>query len=152
MTGFEKLLACAGTWDGRNHVQTAVGEPINDSPSQLIVTPLLRDTFVRIDQTWSWKDEPQSGSMLISYDPKTEVANMHWIDTWHNGRRVMPLVGKFDEKGVLIVNGHFSVADGLDWGWRIDLRMNDDRLKIEMFCIKPSGKHDGGVWAEFSRA
>ena len=59
---------------------------------------------------------------------------------------------RFDPQGGLIVHGKFAVASGPDWGWRIELRVNDDRLNIDMACLEPSGKADGGVWAEFVRA
>ena len=152
MSAFEKLLASAGVWQGLNRVQTSTADPIEESVSRVIVTPVLRDTFVRLDQTWDWKGDPQSGSLLIGYDPKSGAANGHWIDTWHNGRRVMPLSGKFDGDGRLVLDGHFPVAGSPDWGWRIEIRISADRLHIDMACLHPNGEADGGVWAELVRA
>jgi hypothetical protein len=153
MTSFDSLLACAGTWEGDNRVQVEIGAPIEASPSRLVVTPVLRDTFVHFDHTWSWKDEPQIGAMLVGYDPKSAEASIHWIDTWHNGRRVMPLVGRFEPHGALVAHGHFPVANSPDWGWRIEIRLDGDRLKIDMFCLDPGGtKEEGYVWMSFARA
>jgi hypothetical protein len=152
MNGFEQLLACAGTWDGSNRLQVELDSPIEESTSRLIVTPLLRDSFIRIDQTWDWKGDPQSGSFLIGFDPKSSEATIHWIDTWHNGRRVMPLTAAFDSSGALIANGQFPVAGGPDWGWRIEIRAESDQLKIDMFCLDPNGKEQGYVWSSFTRS
>jgi len=152
MNSFDTLLSLAGEWEGRNRVQPDPTTNINESSSHLRITPMLRDTFVRIDQTWSWKDDPQSGSMLIGHNPKTGQATMHWVDTWHNGRNVMPLSGKFDEQGRLVLHGHFAVASSPDWGWRIEIFTRDDRLNIDMFCINPkSAKEEGWVWGSFGR-
>jgi len=151
MASFDQLLACAGSWQGTNRVQTETGTPINDSPSSLAITPILRDTFLRIDQTWAWKNEPQIGSLLIGYNSNTELATIHWIDTWHNGRRVMPLEGRFDEKGKLVAHGHFPVANQPDWGWRVEISISESELKIDMFCVRPDGKDDGWVWSRFTR-
>ena len=151
MDGFENLLALAGTWEGDNRVQPELGGPIDESRSRLIVTPILANTFVRIDQTWSWKSEPQSGSMWIGYDPKTATASVHWIDTWHNDRRVMPLSGAFDADGKLAVLGSFPVPNSADWGWRIGIGMKDERLRIDMICLSPAGKEEGYVWGSFAR-
>jgi hypothetical protein len=152
MDGFDRLLGCAGTWEGYNRLQPMPTDPINESASRLIVTPVLRDTFIRFDQSWSWNGEPQSGSSLIGYSRRSSAASVHWIDTWHNGTRVMPLVGEFDANGVLVARGGFPVRDSPDWGWRIEVSVNEERLKIDMFCIEPKdGKAEGWVWSEYRR-
>jgi hypothetical protein len=152
MNNFDQLLGCAGTWDGLNRLQVELGSPIEQSTSQLVIRPILHDTFIRIDQIWSWKDQPQSGSFLIGFDSKSDEASIHWIDTWHNGRRVMPLAAVFDSAGALIANGHFPVAGRPDWGWRIEIRAESDQLKIDMFCLDPNGTEQGYVWSSFTRS
>ena len=153
MNGFDRLLGCAGAWEGFNRVQPMPADPINESASALIVMPVLRDTFIRIDQSWSWNGEPQSGSLLIGYSRRSSAASIHWIDTWHNATRVMPLVGEFDANGVLVARGSFAVKDSPDWGWRIEIAVNEERLKIDMFCLEPKdGKEEGWVWSEYRSA
>jgi hypothetical protein len=140
MLDFHALLTFAGEWEGRNRVQPDPNSEGNESSSRLTVTPILRDTFVRIDQTWSWKNDPQFGSMLIGFNPKTGEASMHWVDTWHNGRGAMALKGKFDQQGRLVLHGHFSVENSPDWGWRIEIYRRERRLIIDMFCVNPKSK------------
>lgn len=152
MESFEKLLACAGTWRGSNRVQPSADDAVDESTSTLIVTPILNNTFLRIDQTWSWQGTPQSGSLLIGYARTSGVVTIHWVDTWHNGTRIMPLVGEFDSRGVLNTRGHFPAPPGPDWGWRIEIQVKDSRLVMNMFCVEPEGRKDvGWVWSEFER-
>jgi hypothetical protein len=153
MNSFEKLLNCAGEWGGRNRVQPFVNDPPDESASRLTVMPILNGTFLRLDQQWSWKNEPQVGCMLIGYIPKEQRATIHWIDTWHCGRSSMSLIGKFDADGKLIARGMFPVKGEPDWGWRMEIQVSDDELVINMACINPTnGKEEGWVWSKFTRA
>lgn len=152
MNGFEKLLECCGEWAGRNRVQPAVGDPIDESISRLTIVPVLNETFVRMDQQWSWEQKPQLGSLLIGYVPAKEEASIHWIDTWHNGRKCMNLMGRFELEGRLVAHGSFGVESGPDWGWRIEIDHGPQKLSINMFCTNPcNGKEEGWVWSEFAR-
>jgi hypothetical protein len=147
MNDFDKLLKCAGEWAGRNRVQPFVNEPAEESPSRLTATPILNGTFLRLDQQWSWKGQPQLGCMLIG------DSTIHWIDTWHNGTRVMNLVGQFDAEGKLVAHGTFPVKGEPDWGWRMEIQYDDNELVINMFCINPTnGNEEGWVWSTFVRS
>jgi hypothetical protein len=64
------------------------GKP-EGSPSTVTVTPVLAGRFIRVDYTWSYRGEPQEGSLLVGYEPKTGEVSGHWIDTWHMGRIAM---------------------------------------------------------------
>jgi hypothetical protein len=152
MNGFDRLSQCAGEWTGHNRVQPDISTPAEESSSRLSVTPILDGTFLRLDQQWGWKDTPQSGSLLIGYLPKEESATIHWVDTWHNGRGSMNLVGRFTPEGKLVAHGHFAVQSGPDWGWRIEIQPDGDQLTINMFCVNPAnGQDEGWVWSTYSR-
>lgn len=151
MNGFEKLLKCAGEWTGRNRVQPSVDQGADESSSRLTITPILNGSFLRLDQNWSWKGEPQVGCMLIGYLPKEQRVTIHWIDTWHNGRGSMKLKGNFEADGKLIAHGSFAVQGGPDWGWRMEFEIGEE-LAINMFCVNPaSGKDEGWVTSSFAR-
>jgi hypothetical protein len=152
MNGFDRLLACAGEWVGRNRVQPFINDPADESSSRLTVTPILNGRFLRLDQEWSWKGEPQLGCMLIGYLPEEKRATIHWIDTWHNGRRSMSLIGGFDAGGKLVAHGSFAVKGEADWGWRMEIHIDNNELVIDMFCINPAnGNEEGWVWSSFAR-
>lgn len=156
MDQFQALLECEGNWTGSNRIQTTPTDTIQESISRLAVTPILNRTFLRIDQEWSWEGQPQSGSFLIGNSHESKQASVHWIDSWHNGVRVMPLVGGFENTGegkcMLVVNGTFPVEPGVDWGWRITFQFHGEQLKIDMVCLPPEGFPEvGWVWSEFQR-
>src|SRR3954453_17702580 len=96
MNGFEQLLQYSGQWAGQYRLQPYVSDAVSESASALTVTPVLADTFVRLDQGWSWRDQPQFGSLLVGYLPQKDVVTIHWIDTWHNGRGCMNLTGRIE--------------------------------------------------------
>lgn len=149
---FDQLLTCAGAWAGIYKIQVVPSDPVKESPTQVTARPILKATFLRIDQTWLWEEQLQEGSLLIGFNRSTGDATVHWADTWHNGTTVMPLKGGFDGAGKLTAHGHFAVKDSPDWGWRIEIAATADRLKIDMYCVNPDGNRDeGGVWAEYQR-
>jgi hypothetical protein len=153
MSAFERLLACAGRWHGPNRVQTAPEEAAEDSQSTAVITRLLQDRFVRIDYTWSWQTTPQKGSFLIGHDPKSSAITAHWIDTFHNGHKVMACKGIARPDGILDVLGGYAAPPGPDWGWRITIAPDPpNRLEITMYNIHPTGQEDFGVQTTLVRA
>lgn len=144
MASFEQLLTLAGQWQGEYRLRPMPSDPIHECPTRLAVTPVLNRTFLRIDQEWTWKDQPQSGSLLVGYLPKQDLVTIHWVDTWHNGRSAMSLVGRFNLTGKLVAHGTFPVDGGPDWGWRTELEMADGHLTINMFCVNPATNADEG--------
>lgn len=152
MNFFEDLLACAGAWEGHSRLQVSQDDPAEECRTRLSVTPMLHDSFVRLDQAWQWKNQPQAGTMLIGYEPKGGVATAYWADTWHNGRKVMVLTGGFEPQRGLVLRGRFSAGSGPEWGWRIQMQTAAGRLKLDMCCVEPSGRDSGGAWAEFGPA
>jgi hypothetical protein len=146
MTAFERLLACAGQWRGPNRVQTAPQEPVQNSESTASITPLLQNRFVRIDYNWSWHEASQEGSFLIGHDPKSSAVTAHWIDTFHNGHKVMACKGVIRPDGLMDVLGSYAVPPGPDWGWRITIAPDlPNRLEITMYNIHPNGDEDFAV-------
>lgn len=148
MDRFSSLLQCAGAWEGVNRLYLAPEDPVDESATTLRITPLLHDTFVRVDQTWSWQGKPQEGSLLIGCDPETNAATVHWIDTFHMGRQVLALTGTIAEDGSVDVRGTYAAPPGPDWGWRILFRpVPGSRFEIEMFNIEPNGTEQVAVQA-----
>ena len=145
MNSLEKLLACAGVWHGTNLLQVSPDCAADESPSTVTVTPLLGGRFVRIEQNWAWQGSPQEGSLLIGYGSDSNTATGHWIDSFHNGHKVMACRGAIDLGGAVNVLGGYAAPPGPDWGWRITIAPQPpNRLDIVMYNIDPSGNE---VWA-----
>jgi hypothetical protein len=145
------LLAGAGEWRGKNTLQDPeMGMQPVTTDSSAVVTPLLDGRFVRIDYTWSYKGAPQSGSMLIGHQKKAGTLTLHWIDSWHNGEKVMACEGAATA-GVVDVRGSYPAPTGPDWGWRIVVAPAAGALAVRMANISPEGQEYPAVEAHYTR-
>ena len=153
MNALDTLLACAGTWRGANRLFVSPDGPADESASVVTVTPLLRGTFVRLDQTWAREGRPAEGSLLVGFDAASKVATAHWIDTFHMGRKVMACEGTVGDDGALDVRGGYAAPPGPDWGWRIRVTAAaGSQLEIVMFNIDPAGNEQLAVRATHAPA
>jgi hypothetical protein len=155
MNGLEKLVACEGRWRGTNRLHDPNTNRPEDSPSTLVVTPILRGWFVRLDYSWAYQGAPQEGSLLVGYHAKAEkadAASAYWIDTWHNGHLGMTCRGTLGENGAVSVRGSYSAPPGPDWGWRTEIIPEGNTLHIVMFNVTPEGQEAVAVEASYTRA
>lgn len=150
MNVLERLAACAGPWRGTNRLQDPMNNLAEDSEGTATVASILGGRFVRLDYTWEYQGKLQEGSMLIGFDPKTETASAHWIDSWHMGRQAMACTGK-ESEGTLAVRGSYAAPPGPDWGWRIEITPGEGELRMVMYNIWPEGREDVAVEARYSR-
>lgn len=145
------LLACAGKWTGTNVLEIPVYNIYDQSAATLTLTPISHNRFVRLDYTWSYKDEPQEGSMWIGFDPEAQRAVIAWIDTWHMGYDIMTLRGAIEGNAVNVL-GSWAAPEGPDWGWRIVVTAGSEALTVTMYNIPPSGEEILAVTATYERA
>lgn len=147
------LSSSAGNWHGSYRLYVDPKGPPDESGSSLAITPLLRGSFIRIDQTWAFQGKPQEGSMLVGFDEDGKQVSLHWIDTFHMGRKVMACIGAAGEGTAIDVLGSYSAPPGPDWGWRIVLDpKGKTNLEIRMFNINPDGTEQLAVHATYTRA
>ena len=153
MSVFDKLSACAGSWRGTSRLQDPQNNLADDSPSSMVVTPVLGGRFVRLDYTWAYHGKPQEGSLLVGRDAKTGELSAHWIDSWHMGDKVMACRGAATDGGALSVRGSYAAPPGPDWGWRTTISPDDGRtLRITMYNVTPDEQEDLAVDATYTRA
>lgn len=151
MNALERLLACAGTWRGKNRLHDpTTGQP-EDSVATAVVTPAADKRFARVDYTWSYQGKPQEGSLLIGAEPDTGAHTAHWIDTWHMGHKVMAQQGAADDDGGIDVRGSYAAPPGPDWGWRTVIRADGRGLFVRMLNVTPDGDEHPAVEAEYHR-
>lgn len=154
MSAFDALAACAGSWRGTNLLYYPPNEPPAASPSEMTVTPLLGGRFVRLAYTWAFGDQAHEGEMLVGHVPKESQASMHWIDTFHYGRKVLALTGATEDGAPLSVRGSYPAPPGPDWGWRITVETAEagKALRIVMYNIEPDGPDDIAVEMAYTPA
>ena len=146
-----KLVACAGSWVGRNTLLDPHNNIDETSDATATVTPASDSRSLQVDYTWSYQGAPQRGKLLVGFSPVNEAATAHWEDSWHMKDDIMSCVGSIDERGLTRLKGFYTVPAGPPWGWRIDLVPDRDRLGLVMYNVHPDGKEELAVNAEFER-
>jgi Protein of unknown function (DUF1579) len=148
----DALASLQGSWQAIYQLR---GDPSfeGDSPSLAIIVPLLGGRFVRVDYTWSDRATPQEGSLLIGHEPETGIATGLWIDSWHNGRRMMLCTGTASADGTVDIRGTYPAGPGVpDWGWRTQITCEADSWAMTMWNVTPGGDEALAVRAEYGRA
>lgn len=135
----EPVLALQGQWQGHSHLYLAEIGSAARSSITASVTPVLDQHFVRLDYQWQHEDQPQQGFMIFGYQPSSDLACLHWADTWHMGRDIMVLKGTLGLDTGWNVFGTYSATTGPDWGWRIKLKPDPQQTLINMFNVTPDG-------------
>jgi hypothetical protein len=142
MAGTVSFLGWAGDVAGLIHLLESPDAAGEDSRSTLEIGPALGERFVHLDQRWSYHGKPQQGTLLVGFDPESNIASVHWIDTWHMGHKVMACSGRMTDHGGVDVRGSYAAPPGPDWGWRITIdAVPKTRIDIMMFNVNPA---DGG--------
>jgi hypothetical protein len=141
----------AGAWHATYSLR---GDPSfeGDSVSEASVATLLDGRFIRIDYTWSDRGKRQAGALLIGFEGTAALATTVWIDTWHNGTRMLISTGTMDDHGAIDVRGAYPTGAGLpDWGWRTQLQPSTDTWTMEMFNVSPDRDETLAVHATYVR-
>jgi Protein of unknown function (DUF1579) len=146
----EAWCGLMGPWRGTYSLRGAPSFD-GDSASDAEVTPMLGGRFVRVDYTWSDRGKLQTGSMLIGFEPQPSLVTVVWIDTWHNGSRMLISTGSLDGHAIG-VRGAYPTGSGLpDWGWRTRLEATAASWAMTMFNVSPEGDETLAVSARYER-
>lgn len=147
------LLSVTGDWSGRYKLYFTPEAPIVDCETNATVEKLGDGRFLGIRYDWSYEGKPQEGFMLVGADEKAGVLAVHWIDSFHNGHRVMVQSGKVPaEDAEVSALGSYAAPPGPDWGWRTLLEhSSDDELRVLMYNIEPDQPEQVAVEAVYRR-
>ena len=144
------LSAARGLWRGTNVLQDPITGGPETTPTTAAVTSIVGGRFWRIAYTWFYQNTPQEGEMIVSYQSKTDVATVYWLDTWHTSDSVMVCTGTAGDDGVVSVVGSFPAPPGPDWGWRIVVEpVGRESLRVVMHAISPEGEESLAVEATY---
>ena len=153
MSPLDALNACAGTWRGTSTLQ----DPHAGVPAESLSTASISAARggVRLDHTWSYQGKPQQGSILFGTGDAAGALTAQRTDTWHTANEPMACFGPKTGGPTLSVRGTYAAPPGPDWGWRIDVTPDGDRLRIVMHNVWPQeqgGEEELAAEALYQRA
>jgi len=153
MSGLDFLCSLSGNWSGDNRLWVSPHKLPFESQTTATMTPLLGNRFVRLDYTWAVEGEVQEGSYLFGYETDKGLVSAAWIDSWHNGEKMMICQGRLAEHGAVNVLGSYPAPPGPDWGWRTIVEPAESgAFRLLMFNISPEGVEEMAVEAIYHRA
>lgn len=152
MLTLDPLRQSAGHWAGTSCLFLPP-DPARECASNLLVTPVLGGSFVRLDYTWSFDGASQEGMLLIGCEAGAGQFTAVWADSWHMGDKLLLSQGQSGAGAALSVRGSYAVEGHPDWGWRTVLQVEDDgALRLLMFNISPEGEEYPAVDGLYRRA
>jgi hypothetical protein len=146
------LINILGNWQATNRLWLVPDVPVRESAATAKVTSAAKGRFLNIAYTWD-EAGPQDGLLLIGQVPQSDQVSAGWVDSWHNGDRLMSCVGSLTAEGAFSVKGAYPAPPGPDWGWRIDVTpgVGDETWSLTMYNITPEKDEFLAVEAVFSR-
>lgn len=150
MTDHEELFGrFVGRWRGSSSLFLDPEGEGDTQPSWVEVVEVARGNFLRVDYYWTVDEVVEEGVLLIGFDPKRPRYEAAWIDSWHMSRAMMFGIGEPGE--TFDVRGTYAVSGYPDWGWRVRLEAEDDRLRLLMWNISPEGEEARAVVGGYER-
>ena len=144
---FDRLV---GTWTGQSTLWLDPEGEGDTQPSNVRVSTVARGKALWVDYDWTVDDTSEEGSLLIERDPKQPGYRAAWVDSWHQDRAMMVLTG--DDAEAVDVRGTYQVPGYPEWGWRIRLETDGERLRLLMWNISPEGNEARAVEGGYERA
>ena len=148
------LTRMAGSWIGTSKLWFEPGKLAEETPVGGLLRPVLDGMFVVHEYVGTVMNKPQQGLAIIGYSLGEGTWMTAWIDSFHNGTRIMHSHGSAGaDPKVPDMLGNYPAPPGPDWGWRTTLELkSDDHLVISMYNISPEGEEAKAVEFDYRRA
>ena len=143
MTTTATLENLVGHWTGTSRLwRPWLSPPESDSKSTATVGLTANGRFVTIAYTWACDGDDHEGFMLLGLEPRQNIANAAWVDSWHMSDKPMICAGTVDEEtGAITLRGSYAAPPGPDWSWRtIIAPREDEAFEMVMYNISPDGE------------
>jgi hypothetical protein len=145
------MASLTGAWAGTKKLWLMPGTPARESAARATVALAANGKFLHLGYTWN-EDGIQQGVLIIGVEGDGKRVGAAWIDSWHNGDRIMTLQGDVSAAGAFSVAGTYPAPPGPDWAWRIEIHPNGtDSWQLVMFNITPQGEEAKAVEVDFRR-
>ena len=150
---FPPLSSLQGEWTGRSQVWFDPTQgPNDDSAMRATVRELPLHKMLEINYSGAFGDKDLEGRFLIAWSGMEREMQVSWIDSFHNGRRIMHCRSErlaedsgfgfpFEVKGSYPADG-----EGSCWGWKLRFSLENSpesgfqRLLIEHFNLMPGSE------------
>lgn len=145
------LQTLIGNWKAVNRLWLDPKEPARESATTATVSLAAQGRFLTIAYTWA-EDGPQDGLLVLGQANNSDAVNAAWVDSWHNGDKLMVCVGRLSAAGVASVKGSYPAPPGPDWGWRIVIEPQGNAAwRLAMYNLSPEGEAQLAVEANYAR-
>ncbi|MEZ5992705.1 MAG: DUF1579 domain-containing protein [Planctomycetota bacterium] len=148
------LASMVGEWQGVAKTWFEPGKLGDESPITGNTRLALDGMFLLHEYEGTLMGGPMKGLAIIGRSLGEQQWQVAWIDSVHNGTRIMHSVGEKDAPADKTnVFGTYPAGDGSpDWGWRTTLEMRTpDNLVITHYNITPEGEESPGVEIDYKR-
>lgn len=151
------LASMVGEWRGVARTWFEPGKLADTAPIAGSTRLVLDGMFLLHEYEGTLQDAPMKGIAIIGYSLAEQQWQVSWIDSVHNGTRIMHSKGTVPNEGLSPssapnVLGSYPAGEGPDWGWRTTLELRGrDNLVITHYNITPDGQESIGVEIDYKR-
>ncbi|MBX3174715.1 MAG: DUF1579 family protein [Gemmatimonadaceae bacterium] len=146
------LSRSVAEWTGHNKLWFKPSDPAFACATTARTTLEAGGNFLAMRYEWSHAGSAHHGMILLGEDVAAARCDAAWVDSFHNGQRLMLCTGPISTDGVLRATGAYPAPPGPDWGWRLELSAPaPEQLLLRMFNIMPDGTEALAVEASYSR-
>ena len=147
------LARMAGSWKGASKLWFEPDKLEEETAITGTTRLVLDGMFLLHEYAGTITGRSQTGLALHGYSCGEERWTTAWIDSFHNGTRIMLSEGtKGADPSRPDVFGHYPAPPDPDWGWRTTLELkNDDHLVITHYNLTPQGEEARAVEIDYHR-
>jgi len=150
------LARTEGRWEGTARTWFEPGKLADTSPIRGTVRLVLDGAFALHEYEGSLSGQAMKGLAIHGYAKGERRFETAWIDSCHNGTRIMVSLGEasaWSGGDAASVFGTYPAPEGPDWGWRteVDVAQTPERLVIRHFNVTPDGEEALAVEIDYHR-
>lgn len=139
------LSALAGHWQGMARTWFEPDVLADESPVQATLHTYLDGRFLILEELGTLIGHEMRGRMTIGYNLLRGRYEVLWLNNLHNSSAAMYCIGQPAPGGFSVI-GSYAVPGNPDWGWRIELILQETGdLFITHYNITPTGQESKGV-------
>lgn len=148
------LARMVGKWQGMSKLWLEPGKLHEETPITGTMVLVQDGMFLLHEYKGTCMSKPQTGTALCGFSCAEDKWNVAWIDSFHNGTRIMFSEGAvFADESYIVVGGQYPAPPGPHWGWRTTMEMvNVDHIFIYHYNVSPEGEEAMAVEIDYHRS